>query len=104
MATGHEIDNEMDNSNLETFALLWLDPAVHTSEENRVAQQQLRSTINYVTTFEEPNSCQQYIHSVHPEDRLVLIVWTEKEMKNGPEILPKYYLPSKFLFFIVFSS
>jgi len=75
--------NAHDN-NLKTFALLWLDAAVNTSEENREAQQQLRSTINHVTTFENASLCEQYIRSVCLYDRLVLIV----SGKLGQEVVP----------------
>jgi hypothetical protein len=74
MAAAYNDDYDMQDNNLESFGLLWLDAAVNTSEENREAQQQLRSTINHVITFEDPNLCQQYIRSVCPQDRLLLIV------------------------------
>ena len=59
---------------LKPFALLWLDASVNSSEENRQAQKELRSTINYLKTFEDTNQCQQYIQLVSPYDRIVLIV------------------------------
>ena len=37
--------------NLETFSLLWLDAEVNESSENVAAQQQLRTSINYLKTF-----------------------------------------------------
>jgi hypothetical protein len=74
MATAYNVGYNTHDNNLETFGLLWLDATVNTSEENREAQQQLRSTINHIATFEDPNLCQQYIRSVCLQDRLVLIV------------------------------
>ena len=74
MATAHDDSYNMQDDNLESFGLLWLDAAVNSSEENREAQHELRSAINHVVTFEDPNLCQQYIRSVCPQDRLVLIV------------------------------
>jgi len=66
---------ELDkNNNLETFSLLWLDAQIHTSEENRQAQKQLRNIINHLKTFDDENDCQQYILSISPQDRIVLIV------------------------------
>jgi hypothetical protein len=64
----------MQDDNLESFGLLWLDAEVNSKEENREAQHELRSVINHVMPFEDPNLCQQYIHSASPQDRLVLIV------------------------------
>jgi len=74
MAAVYDDYYNIQDNNLESFSLLWLDAVVNTSEENREAQRQLRSTINHVITFEDPNLCQQYIRSVCPQDRLVLIV------------------------------
>jgi hypothetical protein len=64
------------DNNLETFALLWLDAAVNTSEENREAQQQLRSTINHVTTFENASLCSNNIFdlTVYTTDLFLLSV------------------------------
>ena len=74
MATPFSDNYNMQDNNLETFALLWLDAEVNSSEENRQAQQDIRSTINHVITFEDPTLCKQYIRSVCPYDRLVLII------------------------------
>ena len=76
-----------DDNNLETFALLWLDASVNSSEENRHAQQHLRSTINYLKTFEDVEQCQQYIQFVSPYDRLVLIV----SGQLGRQIVPNIH-------------
>jgi len=76
-----------DDDNLETFALLWLDAEVNSSEENRHAQRQLRSTINYLKTFEDANLCRQYIQFVSSCDRLVLIV----SGRLGQEIVPQIH-------------
>jgi hypothetical protein len=84
MVNTYDNDYHAHDNNLETFALLRLDAAVNTSEENREAQQQLRSTINHVTTFENASLCEQYIRSVCLHDRLVLIV----SGKLGQEVVP----------------
>ncbi len=77
----------IDDDNLETFALLWLDAEVNSSEENRHAQRQLRSIINYLKTFEDANLCRQYIQFVSSCDRLVLIV----SGRLGQEIVPQIH-------------
>ena len=87
MATAANDGCNMQGNNLETFALLWLDAEVNTSEENRQAQQQIRSIINHVLTFEDPSQCQQYINSVCPHDRLVLIV----SGRLGQEVVPRIH-------------
>jgi hypothetical protein len=60
--------------NLETYGLLWLDASVNSSQENIQAQQQLRSSINYLLTFQDDQQYLQYIDSVPKDDRIVLIV------------------------------
>ena len=87
MAIAYKDDDNMYKNNLETFGLLWLDAEVYTSEENRAAQKQIRASINHVTTFEETNHCVQYICSVDPHDRLVLIV----SGRLGQEIAPRIH-------------
>ncbi|CAF2751887.1 unnamed protein product [Rotaria sp. Silwood2] len=72
-AAYHDNNNTYDD-NLETISLLWLDAAVHTSEANQEAQQQIRPIINHVTTFEHENLCEQYIRSISMQNRLVLTV------------------------------
>jgi len=68
MAVANNNASYIDDNNLKTFALIWLDAAVNSSEENRHAQRQLHSTINYLKTFEDPNQCQQYIRFVSSYD------------------------------------
>ena len=81
------LDQKVHKDNLETFELVWLDTEVHTSEENRAAQQKIRATINHVITYQDMNQCEQYIHSVNPYDRLVLIV----SGKLGQEVVPRIH-------------
>lgn len=64
----------MSTDNLESFYLIWLDQAVNETEENRQAQIQLRQSINFLRTFEEMEVCENYIQSISPYDRIVLIV------------------------------
>ena len=58
--------------NLETHSLLWLDGSVN-SNENRNAQQQLRSAVNYIRVFESSIECETYIHE-SKNDQILLIV------------------------------
>lgn len=68
MAVANNGTSYIDDDNLETFALLWLDVSMNSSYENRHAQRQLRSTINYLKIFENINKF------ISPYDRVVLIV------------------------------
>ncbi|CAM4799156.1 unnamed protein product [Rotaria magnacalcarata] len=62
------------SKNLETFYLLWLDASVNKTEENVEAQQYLRTSINYLETFENDKQSECYIQSLSSDDRVVLIV------------------------------
>ena len=59
--------------NLETFSLLWLDASVNNCQENIDAQHQLRTSINFLRTFEDVDQCEAYIRSKSKDDRIVLI-------------------------------
>jgi hypothetical protein len=80
-----EIQNKMEN--LESFALLWLDAQVDANEENRRAQKQLRNIINHLKTFNDEFECQQYISTMSPHDRVVLIV----SGRLGQTIVPRIH-------------
>lgn len=67
-----ETHNKVEN--LESFALLWLDAQVDSSRENQEAQKQLRNIINHLKTFNDEFQCEQYISTISPQDRVVLIV------------------------------
>jgi len=73
------------DKNLETYALIWLDTSVNSSQENIQAQQQLQTSINHLLTFEDDHQCLQYIYSVPKDDRIVLIV----SGRSGRTIVPK---------------
>jgi len=75
------------NDNLETFCLIWLDSLVNNSQENLQAQEQLRTAINHLKTFENEQLCLKYIKSVPKDDRIVLIV----SGKLGRSIVPKIF-------------
>ncbi len=60
--------------NLETFSLIWLDASVNNSKENIDAQQQLRTSIHFLKTFDDGDKCEEYIRSVSKDDRIVLII------------------------------
>jgi hypothetical protein len=59
--------------NYEIYSLIWLDASIY-SEENLVAQEKFRSSINYLRTFDKFDECEKYIQSVSSTDRINLIV------------------------------
>ena len=71
--------------NLETYSLIWLDTAVNTSQENILAQQQLRTSINYLLIFEDEDECEEYIRSTPKQDRIIFIV----SGQLGQKIVPR---------------
>jgi hypothetical protein len=72
------------DDNFEIFSLLWLDSSVNQSSENLDCQRKLRTSINYLKTFEDSNQCEQYIRTRSQHDRLILIV----SGQLGQQILP----------------
>ncbi|CAF2742817.1 unnamed protein product [Rotaria sp. Silwood2] len=61
------------NSNLESFACLWLDQNVNSTEDNIQTQKELRQVINHLRTFDNSDQCEQYIRQITKE-KVVLIV------------------------------
>ena len=82
-----QIDTNVKGENLESFSLVWLDAQVQTSSENQQAQKQLRSIINHLKTFDDENDCEQYISTISPQDRVVLIV----SGRLGRAIVPRVH-------------
>ena len=64
----------MDDENLETYFVLWLDGTVDSSEEKLNIQRKLRSSINFLQTFTNENQCEDFIRSTKPFDRIILII------------------------------
>ncbi|CAF1222960.1 unnamed protein product [Rotaria sordida] len=76
-----------NDNNLETFSLIWLDADVNSRKENINGQQRIRSTINYVKTFEKSTKYESYIQSIPEGDRTVLIV----SGRLGREVVPRIH-------------
>jgi hypothetical protein len=71
--------------NLETYSLIWLDAVVNSSQENLLAQQQLRTSINHLLIFADDNECEDYIRSTPTQDRIIFIV----SGRLGQKIVPR---------------
>jgi len=65
--------NQPMNSNLESFACLWLDQNVNSTQDNRDTQKELRQVINHLRTFDNSEECEQYIGQI-TQEKVVLIV------------------------------
>jgi hypothetical protein len=80
------LSNTIQNDeNLETYCLIWVDPSVNHSSDNRQAQQQLKTTINHLLTFEDDQQCLRYIKNLSKDDRIILIA----SGRSGREIVPQ---------------
>ncbi|CAF2513792.1 unnamed protein product [Rotaria sp. Silwood2] len=98
MAAAKNTNAEIGRSNLETFSLIWLDAEVNTTEENRRAQNRLRSIINQLIIFHNPNECRQYIMSCSIEDRLILIASGRLSKELVPQIHHLRQLSAVYIF------
>ncbi|CAF1429516.1 unnamed protein product [Adineta steineri] len=63
-----------ENENFEIYSLIWLDASVNSSQENRRAQKQLRTSINHLLSFEDDQLCFDYLKSRGKDDRIIVIV------------------------------
>jgi hypothetical protein len=75
-----------NNPNLESFACLWLDQDVDSTEDNRGTQQELRQVINHLRTFHSSDQCEQYIQQINHE-KVVLIV----SGSLGRQVVPRLH-------------
>ncbi len=78
--------NLSSNPNLESFACLWLDQNVNSTDDNRETQQELRQVINYLRTFDKSDKCEQYIRQITHE-KVVLIV----SGSLGQQVVPRLH-------------
>jgi len=66
--------SQIDNNNLETYSLIWLDSSVNSSQGKLDAQQKLRKLNNHLLTFENDQQCLQHLQLLSEDDRVILIV------------------------------
>ncbi|CAF1135549.1 unnamed protein product [Rotaria sordida] len=66
------VDQSM-NPNLESFACLWLDQNVNSTQDNLATQKELRQVINHLRTYDKSDECEKYIRQITKE-KVVLIV------------------------------
>lgn len=83
--------SSIEQINLETFLLVWLDPNVNTIDENRTTQIRLRNILTYLVTFDNIESCETWLKKYDNDEKIVLIV----SGAYGEKLVPKiHYLPS----------
>ena len=81
-----EAASAIDNSYLETFLLVWLDPHVD-SKENVSTQKRLRKIITCLITFDRIKTCEDWLKKCDPDDKIILIV----SGAYGQEIVPRIH-------------
>ncbi|CAM4837065.1 unnamed protein product [Rotaria magnacalcarata] len=91
---------EKHEDNLETYSLVWLEPAVNKVKEYIDAQSQLRKIINHLQTFEEIEQCESYIKSVSKEDRIIFI----SNDRLGQEVVPRIHLLRQIFTIYIYNS
>jgi hypothetical protein len=74
------------NSNLESFACLWLDQNVNSTQDNRDTLQELRQVINHLRIFDNSDQCEEYIRQITKE-KVVLIV----SGSLGRQVVPRLH-------------
>jgi hypothetical protein len=87
MASLTTTSSTLNNSNLETFSLVWVDTSINNSQENLDTQYQLRTIINHLRTFEDTYDCENYIRSVSNHDRIIIIV----SGLSGRQLVPRIH-------------
>ncbi|CAF2626878.1 unnamed protein product [Rotaria sp. Silwood2] len=79
--------SKLKDDNLETFHLVWLDPAADDTVEDKEGQQLLRTSINHLRKFKDAEKCEHYIQNVSKSDRIIFIVTG----RLGQEIMPRIH-------------
>ena len=77
----------IENTNLETFVLVWLDPNVDTSQENVQTQIRLREILTCLITFDRVKACEDWLKKCSPNEKIILIV----SGAYGQEIVPRIH-------------
>lgn len=80
------MSSKRNHENFETYSLIWVDATINF-QENIDAQAKLRSSINYLRTFDKLDDCENYIQSsTTSNDRIVLITSGQFGQQLIPEI------------------
>lgn len=90
----------LNDENHETFSVIWLDNDVSVFEKNIVVQQQIRSFINRLKTFDDVEQCERFIQLMSEDDRVVLIVCAGLSQKIIPRIDNFRQVASIYVYFV----
>jgi hypothetical protein len=82
-----EPTSPIDNTYLETFLLVWLDPHVETRKENIRTQKRLREILTCLITFDKVDTCEQWLKKCCTNEKIILIV----SGAYGQEIVPRIH-------------
>ncbi|CAF1168611.1 unnamed protein product [Rotaria sordida] len=77
----------IQENNLESVYMIWLDAEVNQLQHNIDAQQQIQSIINHLKIFQNIQDCEKYINQISKDDRILLIV----SGQLGQEIVPRIH-------------
>jgi hypothetical protein len=77
----------LEENNLETFSLIWLEISINEAKKNIDIQQRLRKAINCLNTFQDSSQCEKHIQSLSKDDRIVLIA----NGRLGEELVPQIH-------------
>lgn len=69
-----------NDKHLESISLIWLDPNNNISD-NYGTKKNLRSIINHLKTFQDPQQCAQYIEKRSNEDQLLVVVYGQMDLE-----------------------
>ena len=87
------------DSNLESFACLWLDENVNSIKSNRETQQELRQVINHLRTFVDSVECEEYIRRINREKVIVIA-----SSSLSRQIVPRIHGLPQFSAFYIYSK
>ena len=76
-----------ENYHPDDFSLVWLDKSVNASKDNRLVQEQIRSSVEHLKTFDQIESCLNFLQHDGKEKRIILIV----SGQYGREIVPQIH-------------
>ncbi|CAF1192313.1 unnamed protein product [Didymodactylos carnosus] len=85
--------------NFENNTVVWLDASINSSKDNVRSKAELRSTINYLKTFDDADECIDYILSVRTESVFLIVSGS-----FGQTLLPLVHDLKQIEFIYIFCS
>jgi hypothetical protein len=91
------MNTTQQQSNLETYCLIWFDNSVNNSQ-NIQAQNILRTSINHLLTFDDDERFFQHIDALSDDDRVILIVSGRLGQTIVPQVSPLRQIVSIYIY------